>query len=148
AGATALANLSASNVTVGKWEFRRELVTMSAARNLAVQLYSAAGFGEATAGLCLGGPGMIAHPRGVLAGSARFARGGETTLAPAALLALSADRARQTSFGQNAATAGGPVRRVRASDATDLRPAAVYATLRRRIDPTPFVPADPARRDE
>ena len=43
-GATVLGNLSASNVTVGKWEYRQDLVRSSSAKNLAVQLYSAAGF--------------------------------------------------------------------------------------------------------
>ena len=38
AGATVLGNLSASNITVAKWEYRRELVCASAARNLAVQM--------------------------------------------------------------------------------------------------------------
>ena len=33
-GATVLANLSASNVTIGKWEYRQELVRSSAAKNL------------------------------------------------------------------------------------------------------------------
>src|SRR5436309_6666000 len=42
-GATVLANLSASNVTVGKQEYRAQLVCSSAAKNLAVQMYSAAG---------------------------------------------------------------------------------------------------------
>src|SRR5437899_10136565 len=49
-GATVLGNLSASNVTVGKWEYRQDLVRSSSAKNLAVQLYSPAGFGQSTAG--------------------------------------------------------------------------------------------------
>src|SRR5439155_1351417 len=61
AGATVLANLSASNVTVGKWEYRQELVRSSAAKNLAVQMYSAAGFGESTADLAWDGHGLIAE---------------------------------------------------------------------------------------
>src|SRR6185436_10062727 len=47
-GATVLANLSASNVTVGKWEYRQDLVRSSSAKNLVVQMYSAAGVGEST----------------------------------------------------------------------------------------------------
>ena len=45
AGATVLANLSASNITVGKSEYRENLVVGSSAKNLAVQLYTAAGYG-------------------------------------------------------------------------------------------------------
>ena len=59
-GATILANLSASNVTVGKFEYRQELVRSSAAKNLAVQLYSAAGFGESTSDLAWDGHGLVA----------------------------------------------------------------------------------------
>jgi NAD+ synthase (glutamine-hydrolysing) len=55
AGATVLANLSASNITVAKWEYRQQLVCASSARNLAVQMYSAAGFGESTSDLAWDG---------------------------------------------------------------------------------------------
>src|SRR5688572_7826180 len=60
-GATVLANLSASNVTMGKFEYRRDLVRMSSAKNVAVQLYSAAGFGESTADLAWDGHGLVAE---------------------------------------------------------------------------------------
>ena len=76
AGATVLANLSASNVTVGKWEYRRDLVRMSAAKNLAVQLYSAAGFGESTADLAWDGHGLVADRGELVAETERFALGG------------------------------------------------------------------------
>ena len=60
----------------GKWEYRQELVRTSSARNLAVQLYSAAGFGESTSDLAWDGHGLIAE-RGVLIGETpRFALGG------------------------------------------------------------------------
>ena len=45
AGATVLLNLSASNITVGKADYRRELVGGQSARCLAAYLYSAAGPG-------------------------------------------------------------------------------------------------------
>src|SRR5208283_1422487 len=45
AGATVLLYLSASNITVGKAGYRRELVTGQSARCLAAYLYSAAGSG-------------------------------------------------------------------------------------------------------
>ena len=79
-GATVLANLSASNVTVGKWEDRQQLVTGSAAKNLAVQLYSAAGFGESTADLAWDGHGLIAE-RGELVAETRLT-GPKTTRLP------------------------------------------------------------------
>ena len=77
AGATVLANLSASNVTVGKWEYRqRPGARVVGATNLAVQLYSAAGFGESTADLAWDGHGLIAERGELVAETERFALGG------------------------------------------------------------------------
>src|SRR3989454_411824 len=55
AGATVLANLSASNITVGKAEYRRSLCAMQSARCIAAYLYSAAGPGGSTTQPAWGG---------------------------------------------------------------------------------------------
>ncbi|HEY8518293.1 MAG TPA: NAD(+) synthase [Candidatus Binatia bacterium] len=147
AGATVLANLSASNITVGKWEFRRELVTSSAARNIAVQMYSAAGFGESTADLAWDGHGLIAE-RGVLIGETeRFRTDGGSVVVDVDLEAVVQDRMRQTSFGQNRRALGGEFRCVESEAAREARDVRVFETLNRAVDPHPFVPSDPARRD-
>ena len=59
AGATLVANLSASNITVGKDEFRRTLAASQSARCLSAYLYSAAGQGESTTDLAWDGHGLI-----------------------------------------------------------------------------------------
>jgi NAD+ synthase (glutamine-hydrolysing) len=146
-GATVLANLSASNVTVGKWEYRQELVRSSAAKNLAVQLYSAAGFGESTADLAWDGHGLIAERGVMVAETERFALGGTAAVVDVDLLALREDRLRQSSWGANAAQHGRELRAVALGAAEDRRDAAVFRRFQRRIDAHPFVPADPARRD-
>jgi NAD+ synthase (glutamine-hydrolysing) len=146
-GATVLANLSASNVTVGKWEYRQDLVRASAAKNIAVQMYSAAGFGESTADLAWDGHGLIAERGELIAETERFKVGGTTALVDVDLLALREDRLRQGSWGQNAAIHGRTLRRVVLEPGGDARDPAVFRTLRRRIEPLPFVPADPAKRD-
>ena len=146
-GATVLANLSASNVTVGKWEYRQDLVRSSSAKNLAVQMYSAAGFGESTADLCWDGHGLIAERGELIAETERFALEGGAVLADVDLRVLTEDRMRQTSFGQNAAAHGRSLRRVTTDPGDDARDPALYQRFHRRIDPMPFVPADPARRD-
>jgi NAD+ synthase (glutamine-hydrolysing) len=148
AGATVLANLSASNVTVGKFEYRRELVTMSAAKNLAVQVYSAAGFGESTADLAWDGQGLIADRGELVAETPRFALSGTTGIADVDLLALVEDRLRQTSFGQNVERNAPAMRRVTVEALGDARPATLFHRLERRVDPTPFVPTEPSRRDD
>ena len=147
-GATVLANVSASNVTIGKWEYRRELVAMSSAKNLAVQLYSAAGFGESTSDLAWDGHGMIADRGDVLAHTDRYALEGSVAIVDVDLMALAEDRMRQTSFAQNARAHAMPMRVVDVAPIDDIRPATTFETLLRYQTPLPFVPTDPARRDE
>ena len=97
AGATVIANLSASNLTVGKHEYRRDLVRMSSAKNLAVQVYSAAGFGESTADLAWDGHGIVADRGEILAETARFVLTGSYAIADVDLGALLTDRMRMSS---------------------------------------------------
>ena len=148
AGATVLANLAASNITVAKWEYRQELVRSSAARNLAVQLYSAAGFGESTSDLAWDGHGLIADRGQLVAETPRFAMDGTHALVDADLHALALDRMQQSSFGSNARAYAPPVRVVECERAPDPRAAQVFGQLVRRVDAHPFVPADPALRDQ
>ncbi len=148
AGATVLGNLSASNITVAKWEYRRELVCASAARNLAVQMYSAAGFGESTSDLAWDGQGLIAE-RGILMGeTGRFGLHGSSLVVDVDLVGIVQDRMRQSSFGANARTHEHRLyRTVEFGDTAEVRPASLFHTLHRRREPHPFVPADPATRD-
>ena len=134
-------------MTVGKWEYRQDLVRSSSAKNLAVQLYSAAGFGESTADLAWDGQGLIAERGEIVAATERFSLGGNAVTVDIDLRALVEDRLRQSSWGQNAAEYGHALRTVDVGDAADARPASLYDRLLRRIEPHPFVPADPARRD-
>ena len=147
AGATVLANLSASNVTMGKFEYRRDLVRHASAKHLAAHLYSAAGFGESTADLAWDGHGLIADRGVILAETERFGTGGTHALADVDVRALASDRIRQTSFAQNAADDAGPTRLVRAPLVTETRPSTSFRTLRRPLSAAPFVPTDPTERD-
>jgi NAD+ synthase (glutamine-hydrolysing) len=148
AGATILANLSASNVTIGKRDYRRQLVASSSAKNLAVQMYSAAGFGESTADLAWDGHGLVAERGDVVAETERFSLDGISIAVDVDPRALLEDRMRQGSWTQNAALHARPFRTLDIGSPDDSRDPSVYRTLRRRIEPKPFVPSDPARRDE
>jgi NAD+ synthase (glutamine-hydrolysing) len=147
-GATVLANLSASNITVAKWEYRHDLVCASSARNLAVQMYSAAGFGESTSDLAWDGQGLIAE-RGLLIGETeRFALHGGSVVVDADLRAVVQDRMRQSSFGSNARDlATKSFRSVELDAPSETRPASLFERLERKVEPHPFVPSDPAKRD-
>src|SRR5438445_7275337 len=61
AGASVLLNLSASNITIGKADYRRQLVMGQSSRCLAAYLYTAAGPGESTTDLAWDGHGMISE---------------------------------------------------------------------------------------
>ena len=63
------------------------------------------------------------------------------------LRALAQDRMRQGSWGQNAGLHGRALRTVEVGDPAEARDAACWRTFRRRIDPHPFVPSDPTKRD-
>jgi NAD+ synthase (glutamine-hydrolysing) len=72
AGATILANLSASNITIGKSDERHLLCRSQSARAVAAYAYSAAGPGESTTDLAWDGQGMIYELGDLLAESERF----------------------------------------------------------------------------
>ena len=134
AGATVIANLSASDETVGKAEYRRSLVANQSARLLCGYLYASAGHGESTQDMVFAGHDLIAENGTLLAETVPFAGGwAETELD---CQRLEAERLRSTSFEP----AGEGYQTV----AFDL--ALTDTALTRRVDPAPFVPGDPACR--
>jgi len=146
AGATVLANLSASNITVGKDEYRSQLVANQSGRCLAAYAFCAAGYGESTTDLAWDGHGMIYENGTCLAQTARFAYGSQLACADVDLDRLVQDRMRQTSFAQamqaHAAVIAG-YRRIRFSLAL---PVSDTLLLDRAIERFPYVPSDPQTR--
>jgi NAD+ synthase (glutamine-hydrolysing) len=139
-GATVLANLSASNVTIGKADYRRALVAGQSGKCVAAYLYGAAGPGESTTDLAWDGHALIYENAEKLAESERFPDGPRLITADVDLERLRQDRMRQTTFAERARA----LRRV----AFRLDPPAGEVPLEREIDRFPFVPADAATRDE
>ena len=74
-GATVLANLSASNITVGKADTRRLLCLSQSARCLAAYLYAAAGTGKSTTDLAWDGQAAVFEVGAELAATDRFPSG-------------------------------------------------------------------------
>jgi len=72
AGATVIANLSASNETVGKADYRELLVKSQSAKLFCGYIYADAGYGESTTDLVFAGDNMIAENGKILARSKRF----------------------------------------------------------------------------
>src|SRR5207245_5008587 len=73
AGAMVLANLSASNITIGKAEYRHNLCASQSGKCIAAYLYSAAGPGESTTDLAWDGHALIYENGEMLAEAERFA---------------------------------------------------------------------------
>jgi NAD+ synthase (glutamine-hydrolysing) len=147
AGATIVANLSASDVTVGKADYRRLLCASQSAKCVTGYLYSAAGPGESTTDLAWDGHALIYENGERLAESPRFPLQGGYVTADVDLDHLRQERTRWTTFGdcieQHRPQLDG-YRRIPFE--LDVPPDRVM--LRRRIERFPYVPADPARRDE
>ena len=98
AGATVLANLSASNVTIGKSDYRHALCRVHSTRTMSAYLYSAAGFGESTTDLAWDGHAMIYENGVLLAESKRFQMDGQLILADVDLDLLRQERMRHGTF--------------------------------------------------
>jgi NAD+ synthase (glutamine-hydrolysing) len=146
AGATVVANLSASNIVIGKEGYRHQLVSNQSARCLAAYLYSAAGLGESTTDLAWDGHAIIYENGVLVAESQRFADTPQLAAADIDLGRLSADRMRQNTFGENAMRHQEAVSRFRTIDFS-LPPSSGKLALQRRVDPLPYVPSDPKTRD-
>ncbi len=143
AGATVLANLSGSPITIGRSDTRSVLCRTQSMRCLAAYLYAAAGQGESTTDLSWDGQTSIFENGVELAQGARFEEDPQLTIADVDLDLLRQERARQGTFEDN--------RRV-AISAADYRtvefalaPPDDDLGLRRVVERFPFVPADPER---
>ena len=136
AGATVVANLSASDETVGKAEYRRALVQNQSARLLCGYLYASAGHGESTQDMVFGGHDLIAENGTLLSEALPFAGGWAETEIDCQR--MESERARNTSFEPSA----------EGYLTVDFDLAPTETKLSRWVDPTPFIPHDERRRAE
>lgn len=148
AGASVLINLSASNITVGKADYRRSLVANQSGRCLSAYIYSAAGIGESTTDLAWDGHGMIFENGACLAETKRFAYESQLITGDIDLDRLAQERMRQTSFGQSVLRHRDEIARFRTVRLAAELPNARKLPLDRFYERFPFVPSDSSRRDE
>jgi NAD+ synthase (glutamine-hydrolysing) len=140
AGATILANLSASNIVIGKSDERHMLCRSQSARAVAAYVYCAAGHGESTTDLAWDGQGVIYELGDLLAESERFSLAPELCIADVDCDRIVMDRVRVPTFNDAAELAGSPedtFRTVRFGHA----PASGDIGLIRPVGRFPFVPA-------
>lgn len=147
AGATVLTNLSASNITIGKADYRRRLCAAQSSRCIAAYLYSAAGPGESTTDLAWDGHALIYENNDRLAEAERFASGEQIITADIDLERLAQDRMRLTSFNDSVGDHLEQARAIRQVE-FDFEIPAGEIPLERQVERFPYVPNDAAERDE
>src|SRR4051794_13281978 len=144
AGATVLANLSGSPITIARAEDRRLLVRSASFRDNAAYVFAAAGQGESTTDLAWDGQTMVYECGEILGESERFPIGPRRTVVDVDLDRIRQERLRMGTFDDNrrgldgARPARSPFREVEYA----LAPPTGDIGLRRKLDRYPFVPDD------
>jgi NAD+ synthase (glutamine-hydrolysing) len=137
AGATIICNLSASNVLIGKKEYRRDLIKNQSGRCLCGYIYSSAGMGESTTDVVFDADACIAENAVVLAESERFIRKNQIIYSEIDVEKLISERIKMNSFENT----GFIYQRIPFEGSSET------LSLSRVIDPHPFVPKDKAKFD-
>ncbi|MDR2649855.1 MAG: NAD(+) synthase [Clostridiales bacterium] len=140
AGATVIANLSASNEITGKDDYRRALVSGQSASGICAYIYACAGEDESTTDLVFGAHNIIAENGRILAESARFENG--VTYMDIDVRYLIGERRKNTTFRHNMD------HYVTVAVNRPGYESKIHKNLLRRVDPSPFVPSDPALRSK
>jgi NAD+ synthase (glutamine-hydrolysing) len=142
AGATVIANLSASDELTGKDDYRRDLVKYQSAKLVCGYIYSDAGEGESTTDVVYAGHNLIAENGSLLAESVPFENGMVTIELD--LGRLKSERRRMNTYlGQNTAEYTVIPFSFQEGD-YELK----LLDLIRRFDPAPFVPSEVTNRNK
>ncbi len=136
-GATVMVNLSASNETIGKDVYRRDLVKGQSARLVCAYIYSSAGNGESTQDIVFGGHNLICENGSLLSEARKYTN--QSIYADIDIGRIVSERRRMTTF-------------VTSSDMDSYREC-MWNTiikdikLERYYDKAPFVPSDVKERE-
>ncbi|MDR3332826.1 MAG: NAD(+) synthase, partial [Synergistaceae bacterium] len=136
AGALVIVNSSASDETIGKSAYRRQLAAIQSGRLVCGYVYSNAGHGESSTDMVFSGHNLICENGALLAESPPF--GGGWTVSDIDIRALEQDRRRMNTWRPDS-TGYSTIEYL-----PGTRP---LSNLRRRIDPCPFVPSDESERN-
>jgi NAD+ synthase (glutamine-hydrolysing) len=150
AGATVLANLSASNITIGKAEFRRMLCESQSAKTVSAYVFAAAGLGESTTDVAWDGQALICENGELLAEAHRFSDEEELITGDIDLDRLHSDRMSISSYGDTIGDVRDRLRAIRRIEFElgEHDQLAASLPLNRRVERFPYVPANPASRNE
>ncbi|MEL7683733.1 NAD(+) synthase [Citromicrobium bathyomarinum] len=146
AGATILANLSASPVTIGRASDRHLHCASSSSRGMCAYAYSASGHGESTTDLAWDGQGVIYELGELMQESVRFDRGAELCVIDIDTQRIVNNRTQNGTFHDASEAAGRPEDWYRRVGFThNMRAAETVGGwgLKRPVRRFPFVPDDP-----
>ncbi|MDR1884717.1 MAG: NAD(+) synthase [Synergistaceae bacterium] len=135
AGASIILNPSASDEVIGKAAYRRELAASQSARLVCGYVYADAGYGESSGDVVFSGHNFICENGEVLSESPPFGEGWAVT--DIDLRSLEHDRRRMNTWSPNAS----------GYSVIPFSLETGAGSLRRTVDPHPFVPSDASERD-
>lgn len=132
AGATIIANLSASNECAGKTDYRRAMVAMASSKQLCAYIYASCGNGESTGDVVFGGHDMIYEAGRKLAECLPFEKGKVTADVDCSFLQFERGKKfRSQNEAEGYVTVNFSVKR--------------KISLKREFSKTPFVPTENER---
>lgn len=139
-GATILLNLSASNEVIGKYSYRKNLVSMQSSKTISAYVYASAGALESTTDVVFGGHSIIAENGSILKESERFSFTSTLITADIDVQKLMNFRMKNRSYME-----------VSSSLAYQIIPIDISNTakkLERKYPKYPFVPGEKEKRNE
>ncbi|MGK2929057.1 MAG: NAD(+) synthase [Acidimicrobiales bacterium] len=156
AGALICANLSASNIVIGKARDRELLCAAQSMRTRSVYVYSAAGPGESTTDLAWDGQGMVHELGELLAHSERFGTEPELVVADVDAGRVRLERMSTGTYNDAVVANDHPGTRFRqvtfdhggGGTGPEIEVDEDASELQRDLARFPFVPADPGRLEE
>lgn len=149
AGADIICNLSASNETIGKEQYRRQLVSNQSARLVAGYIYCSAGDGESTQDMVFSGHNIIAENGSVLAESRLFEN--EMTVSEIDVKKLAFERRKISTYPENTPYFDYDKQNGKTNIPTYRLNVCIggeETELTRHFSKTPFIPSNQAERDE
>ncbi|QNT77937.1 NAD(+) synthase [Entomobacter blattae] len=147
AGATVIANPSASNITVAKAEVRDMLCRSQSLKNICAYVYSAAGAGESTTDVAWDGQATIFEYGTKLASGTRFPTQPSMVMADIDLGLLQQERRQMVTFDHNRIAHAVAYEDFRTISFT-LSPEYKDFGLKRAVPRFPFVPNEAARLEQ
>lgn len=97
-GAEIIANLSASDDTLGKYGYLKTLIKQHSARTVGAYVYSSVGFGESSTDAVFDGKAIIAETGRILARNSRWQEGEQFVIADIDLESITHDRMMKNTF--------------------------------------------------